>query len=222
MNRQVLGVLILVLLVLGPYQNCSLHQSEGRKQLELFLTRQGDESCAPYLFVNTLGVYFDPGNQPHQITARKVGSSQCVISAENSVDTTTVPEGVPEAYSCGLTHDPSVSDLTPAGVEAAFGSSPFGSEIFTLAPNANSPTGYIINVATVQNAGTPNQFGFAIERSNGLLDYFFVSKSGQVDFMCQSAGISSTSTFGALSIKSAISMRAGGIAIELDAGLNTF
>lgn len=219
MRFQALGAIILILLVLGPYQNCSLHQSEGRKQLEIFLSRQSDDSsCSPFLFENLLVNYFSPGNALDQIRARRVGN-QCVITAENAVDIDAIPIGEPEVYSCGLDDDPALQSLTPATINAQFGADPVGGEVFTV---NRTPAGNIVVSAvatTAASSGTLNQFGFAVPGATGFLDYFFVSKFGPVRFKCQAAGISTPGTFNG-SIKSEITIRAGGTVLDLDVGLN--
>lgn len=62
-NRHIFLVLIVTLGVLGPFQNCSLHKSEGKKQLESLLARQGSTAsgggCLPCLSENTAKIIFD-------------------------------------------------------------------------------------------------------------------------------------------------------------------
>lgn len=218
MRRQALAILVLVLLVLGPFQNCSLHQSEGRKQLESFLTRHSsDESCAPFLFDNLLVNYFSPGNSFDQVKSRRIGD-QCVITAVNSVDTDAIPEGETEIYSCGLNDDPTLQSLVPSNIAASYGA-PVSGEVYTVTRNGAGNLNVAAVATTAAFAGALSQFGFAVQGAPGYLDYFFISKIGPVRFKCQAASISTPATFNG-SIRNEISKRAGGITLDLDIGLN--
>lgn len=219
MRRQGLLIAVLVLLVLGPYQNCSLHESEGRKQLESFLNRQSvDDSCSPFLFTNQLANYFSPANGPTDLATHRVGS-QCVITAQIPVDAVAIPDG-PEIYSCGLEDDPRVASVTPTDVSAvASGGTVLGGKVFTLSQGSGGS--YLVEsiATTMSSANSLTQFGFAVQKPDQSVDYFFVSKRLPVRFLCVAGAISTQVNFsGNTTTQNEITVRAGGISTVLDAG----
>lgn len=116
------SILLGVFLLLGPFQNCALHQSEGRKQFEKLVSRSiaTVSACAPFLLQNQAAVIMD---DPFTTSVRFAnGGASCLISAEKYPQGFEEPTGLETAV-CSLVSDLAIQNIalpaTPAAVTAA-------------------------------------------------------------------------------------------------------
>lgn len=217
MTIRILSIAMFGAVLLASYQNCSLHESEGRKQLESILTRESaDGSCAPFLFVNQLINYFDE-HGPGELRDRRVGQ-QCLVTSVLPLDVSVIPDGEFESYSCSLTQDLSVQDISLPAAEIGDFGSPLLGNVYTLNPSTQA----IAAVAsTASAAASLTEFGFAIASpsNTALVDYYFVSKSGSIQYKCQTAQVMTRQNFESTAnaqFRNGVTKRAGGIVFELN------
>lgn len=118
------SILLGLVLLLGPFQNCALHQSEGRKQFEKLVSRSiaTVSACAPFLLQNQAAVIMD---DPFTTSVRFANDgASCLISSEKYPQGFDLPTGLETAV-CSLISDLAIKNITlpatPTAVTAATG-----------------------------------------------------------------------------------------------------
>lgn len=77
------GLVLGLLLLIGPYQNCTLHQSDARKFLEESgFSKGASVECLPYLTANKV-VSFYGTKEPVYVGWEDDGAMTCLISVDN-------------------------------------------------------------------------------------------------------------------------------------------
>ncbi len=171
------SVLVGILLVLGSYQNCALHQSDGRKQLDLLLSRQNVASvpsCLPYLAKYDADIIFDDDT----ITKLdgSTGAALCTVSGTDELF------GAGIAV-CTLRQDPKFQVL-PTGIAASNGWSVYNNKVYYY----KSVSEYVEKIIGDATPAVPNgeekYYGVAVQNGN-FINYHFIGATVELGIECR-------------------------------------
>lgn len=166
------SVLTGILLVFGPYQNCAIHQSEGRKNFEKILrsrTQPELPHCMPYISQNEAVEIFNSGFDT-TTKSTVVGDFQvCLIQG------TEVFHGL-ELATCTLKSDYRMQS-SPETIGRNMGMTIYQNKVFYFVPTppGQSVISGEIGTVTPPDGQEKNYYGVAVERSATEIDFHFIN-----------------------------------------------
>ncbi len=172
------STLVGLLFLLGSYQNCALHRSDGRKQLETLLSRQQSSvvpsSCLPYLSTQDTDIIFSDTTEAE--LSSSTGVPTCNISANKDLFGA-------EVAICTLIQDPKFQ-LVASGIAAANTWTVYNNKAYYY----KSPTEYVEKVITDSTpaipAGQERFYGVAVQNGT-YLSYHFIAADAEMGVECR-------------------------------------
>lgn len=167
-----------LLLLLGSYQNCALHQSDGRKQLDLLLARHSSttpSNCLPYMSQFDTDVIFDDSTQTELVTSTSVPS--CKITAGDEYS------GAGIAV-CTLLQEPKFL-VTPNNVASSNGWTVYNDKVYYYKSETSEYVDMVIGAgAPTVPVGEEQYYGVAVLNGSSV-NYHFIGSHTDLGIECR-------------------------------------
>lgn len=174
---KVFSALTGVLLVLGSYQNCALHQSDGRKQLDKMLSRQSSTrvaNCLPYLSQFDGDIVFGEATDMEITAVTSIPSCKLIAPTDMS--------GA-EIAVCTLIQNPNLQVL-PASIGASNGWTIYNDRVYYYKSSTEYVDKAISDTTTVVPSGEDRFYGVGVQNGS-YINYHFVGANANMGIECR-------------------------------------
>lgn len=172
------SLLVGLFLLLGSYQNCALHQSDGRKQLDSLLSRQSSvtsTNCLPYISQYDTDVIFDQATTTEFVSSTSVPSCKIV--------------GVDEYFGAGIAICTLIQDpkflVPPTDIGTSNNWTIYNNKVYYYQSSTDSYVDKLITDATpAAPTGEDQYYGVAVQNGS-YISYHFIGAVSELGIECR-------------------------------------